>query len=86
MVAPPSQSLADEVSKVKSLWEPMREEFTKVRVALPGGVGTVGLDVFFWGCFMVVLFRVGTWDLEMWYRFLGEVFEVKVSVVFCVFA
>lgn len=31
-----------------------------------GGVGTVGLDVFVWGCFMVVLFRVGTWDLEMW--------------------
>ena len=29
LVAPPSQSLADEVSKVKSLWEPMREEFTK---------------------------------------------------------
>ncbi len=30
LVAPPTQSLADEISKVKSLWDAMREDFTKV--------------------------------------------------------
>ena len=49
LVAPPSQSLADEISKVKSLWDAMREDFTKVWRVWRVWFGCMILDdVFFW--------------------------------------
>ena len=50
----------------------MREEFTKVRVALPGGVGTVGLDVFFGVVLWLFCLGLGLGTWKCGTGFLGK--------------